>query len=338
MLVRTRSLLSISLVALLGLSAAGGALAESTPATTQDSQQAMQLLERAQQAARTLNYHGTFAHQRDGQMRAFRVTHRYHEGQEQERLEVLSSSPREYLRVDDRVQCVIPQQKLIVTERQQHKRFPALLMDDGHQLGAHYEVVAPERQSWVAGRACQPLSILPKDKHRIRYELCIDDQTGLLLEAQTRDADGAVLEHIAFHQVQIGQAIDDEQLRAAWAVQDWSVVDRELTTIDFRALGWFYREPPGYRAVSELEREFRHDRTVQQVILTDGLATISIFIEPYRPDLSHHQMAGAKQSGSVNLFGKRYGAYWVMVAGEAPAPTVENLAQSIVKTGVLHNR
>ena len=338
MFVRTRSLLSISVVALLGLSFAGSVLAQSTAATVQDPKQAMQLLERAQQAAKTLNYHGTFAHQRDGQMRAFRVTHRYHQGQEQERLEVLSSSPREYLRVNDQVQCVIPQQKLIITERQKHKRFPALLMDDGQQLSAYYEVLAPQRQSWVAGRACQPLSIVPKDKHRVRYELCIDDQTGLLLEAQTRDANGAVLEHMAFNQVQIGQPIADEQLRPAWPVQDWQVVDRELRAIDFRALGWFYREPPGYRAVAELERQFRQGQTVHHLILTDGLGTISIFIEPYRPDLSHHQMAGAKRSGAVNMFGKRYGAYWVMVAGEAPESTVKNLAQSIVKTGVLHNR
>ncbi|HEY7803204.1 MAG TPA: MucB/RseB C-terminal domain-containing protein, partial [Orrella sp.] len=300
--------------------------------------QAMQMLERAQQAAKTLNYEGTFAHQRDGQMSAFTVTHRFSDGQEQERLEVLNSSPREYLRINDRVQCVIAQQRLIVTERQQHERFPAVLMDDGQDLSGHYQMMLSDRLSRVAGRACQPLSIVPKDEHRVRYELCIDEQTGLLLEAQIRDTNGAVLEHMAFHQVQIGHPITDAQLQPAWDVTGWQVVDLQPSQADFQALGWFYREPPGYRPVAELERQFRDGRTVKQLILTDGLATISIFIEPYQSDLSHHQMAGAKSSGAVNLFGKRYGGHWVMVAGEAPAATVENLARSIVKTGVLHNK
>lgn len=342
MVPRARRLLAACLVACAGL--VTGVVAHAQPAkpdadaTAARAAQAMQLLERAQQAAKTLNYAGTFAHQRDGQMSAFRVTHRFSDGQEQERLEVLNSSPREYLRINDRVQCVIAQQRLIVTERQQHERFPAVLMDDGQDLSGHYQMMLPDRLSRVAGRTCQPLSIVPKDEHRVRYELCIDEETGLLLEAQIRDATGAVLEHMAFHQVQIGQPITDVQLQPAWDVTGWQVLDLQPREADFQALGWFYREPPGYRAVAELERQFRDGRTVKQLILTDGLATISIFIEPYRSDLSHHQMTGAKRSGAVNLFGKRYGGHWVMVAGEAPAPTVENLAQSIVKTGVLHNK
>lgn len=299
---------------------------------------APQLLQLVQQAAKTQNYQGTFAHQRNGEMRSFRVTHFAQDGQEHERLEVLSDSPREYLRINDRVQCLIPEQKLIVSEQQRQERFPALLMGSVSDLSQHYDFVLRDRQARVAGRPCHRVSIVPKDSHRSRYELCVDQETGLLLEAQMHDEQGAVLEHIAFTQLQIGMPIDSEALKPAWSTDGWRMVQRQHNNIDLKSQGWFYREPPGYRPVVEIERQFRDGRQVSQLILTDGLATISIFIEPYQQNLSHHQMSGANRSGAVNLYGKRYADYWVMVAGEAPAATVRQLAESIIRTGVLHTR
>lgn len=299
---------------------------------------AQELLQLVQQAAKTQNYQGIFAHQRNGEMRSFRVTHFVENGQEHERLEVLSDSPREYLRVDDRVQCLIPEKKLIVSEQQRQERFPALLMGSVDDLSQHYDFVLRDRKARVAGRNCQRVSIVPKDGHRSRYELCIDHDTGLLLEAQMHDEQGSVLEHIAFTQLQVDVPFDLQALQPAWATDGWRVVQRQHNNIDLKSLGWFYREPPGYRPVVEVERQFRDGRQVSQLILTDGLATISIFIEPYQQNLSHHQMIGANRSGAVNLYGKRHADYWVMVAGEAPAATVRQLAESIVRTGVLHNR
>lgn len=299
---------------------------------------APELLQQVQQAAKTQNYQGIFAHQRNGEMRSFRVTHRFDDGQEFERLEVLSDSPREYLRHNDKVQCLIPDQKLIVSEQQRQERFPALLMGSVNDLSQHYDFVLQERKARVAGRNCHRVSIVPKDEHRSRYELCVDAQTGLLLEAQMHDEQGSVLEHIAFTQLQVGKPIDQAELQPAWATEGWRVVERQNSNIDLKAMGWFYREPPGYRPVIEIERQFRDGRQVSQLILTDGLATISIFIEPYQQNLSHHQMIGASRSGAVNLFGKRHEEYWVMVAGEVPSLTVRELAQSIIRTGALHTK
>lgn len=324
----------IALAVLFLVSVQGAVLAQSSvPA-----QNATDLLQRVQAAAKTQNYQGIFAHQRNGQMRSFRVTHRHSGGEEFERLEVLSDSPREYLRHNDRVQCLIPEQKLIVVEQQRQERFPALLMASAEDLAEFYDFSMGKPNARVAGRDCQRVSIVPKDEHRSRYELCVDQQTGLLLEAQMQDENGSVLEHIAFTQLQIGQPIPDQELMPAWATDGWSTVERAHSDIDLKSLGWFYREPPGYRRVVEIDRQFRDGRQVSQLILTDGLATISIFIEPYQENLSHHQMGGASRSGAVNLYGKRHGSYWVMVAGEAPAATVRQLADSIVQTGVLHTR
>ena len=94
-------------------------------------------------------------------------------------------------------------------------------------------------------------------------------------------------------------------------------------------MGWKYVEPPGYRSIMQLARTFRDGRQVSQVVLSDGLARISIFVEPFQANLSHHQSNGASRSGSVNLYGKRVDDYWVVVVGEVPAQTIKQLAQSI---------
>jgi sigma-E factor negative regulatory protein RseB len=64
-------------------------------------------------------------------------------------------------------------------------------------------------------------------------------------------------------------------------------------------------------------------------VLSDGLATISIFIEPYLSERSEYLPLGAAQSGSVNIYGVRIANYWLTVLGEVPASTLEQLAQSI---------
>jgi sigma-E factor negative regulatory protein RseB len=299
---------------------------------------AIELLQRAQIVAKTSDYQGVFAHQRNGQMRSFRLTHRYIDGEEFERLEVLDNSPREYLRHNGRVLCLIPANKMIVAETQHQERFPAVLMASVDELGTHYELTAQSHMSRVAGRECQRIRIMPKDQHRSQYELCLDHKTGLLLEAQMYDEHGMIVEHIAFTQVQVGKPIAADALEPAWPTHDWKLVERTRRDIDLRSQGWFLREPPGYRSMAEIERQFGDGRRVNQVILTDGLANISIFIEPYQQNLSHHQINGASRSGAVNLYGKQYESYWVMVAGEVPAATIKQVAESIVRSGPLHQR
>lgn len=310
----------------------------SARAASQATSQSIELINAVQQAAKTLNYKGTFAHQRNGEMNSFRVVHRFDQGTEQERVEVLDDSPREYLRVNDRVQCLLPEHKLVVIETQRQERFPALLMSKLDEIGRYYDLSVSSKPQRVAGRSCLNVSIKPKDSHRPHYELCVDQKTGLLLEAQMLDSAGHVLEHMAFTQVDIGGAIEDSALKSEWPTDQWRVVQRTYVPVDLKAQGWFYQMPPGYRPVMQVRQTFAGGREVSQVILTDGLATLSIFIEPYQQNLSQQVLDGASRSGAVNLFGKRLGSFWVVVAGEASAQTVRHLAESVVRTGPLHNR
>jgi len=310
------------------------AQARETDSVVQSASDAKSLLEGIQSAAKRLNYQGVFSQQRDGAVHSFRTTHRFVDDREEEKIEVLDNSPREYLRVNHSVSCLIPEQKLVVNESQRQERFPALLMGELSHFSEFYDVLLAPSPSRVAGRQCLVVDVVPKDNHRPHYQFCADVETGLLLKAQLRQADGRVLEQIAFNQVRIGQSIADVELAPSWTTDGWQQINRKQETIDFRALGWDYQQPPGFDPVMELQRTFRDGRTVHQMILTDGLASVSVFIEPYQQSLSQHQWQGASRSGSINLYGKKVGDYWVVVVGEVPAESIHGLAQSISRRDV----
>lgn len=321
---------SVLLLAIVWMAfSATSAFAQAADLTVKSPSDAKVLLEKIQSAAKRLNYQGVFSQQRDGVVHSFRMTHRFDGKDEVELLEVLDNSPREYWRVNDEVQCLMPEQKVVVVESQRQERFPALLMGELSDFSKFYKVSVGSALGRVAGRHCLMIDIEPKDKHRPRYRLCADESSGLLLKAQLLDREGGVLEQIAFGEVQVGQAISDDVLAPSWSTEGWTRVNRKPTPIDFEALGWGYSQPPGFSPVMQLRRSFSDGREVNQMILTDGLASVSVFIEPYQEELSQHQWQGASRSGSINLYGKRISDSWVVVVGEVPALTIHQLAESI---------
>lgn len=321
-----RFCLAVMVFSVVSLSAAQ---ATTTDAVVQSPTNAKSLLEGIQSAAKRLNYQGVFSQQRDGVVHSFRMTHRFVDDREEERIEVLDNSPREYLRVNHAISCLMPEQKLVVNESQRQERFPALLMGELSHFSEFYDVLVAPTPSRVAGRQCLVVDVVPKDNHRPRYQFCADVETGLLLKAQLLQSDGVVLEQIAFNQVRIGHSIADVELAPSWSTVDWQHINRKQETVDFRALGWDYKQPPGFDPVMQFQQTFSDGRMVNQMILTDGLASVSVFIEPYQQELSQHQWQGASRTGSVNLYGKRVNEFWVVVAGEVPAQSIHSLAQSI---------
>jgi len=315
-----------------GTAASIGTTANSLPTATLSvvsSSPEATLLQQIQKAARHLNYEGVFTFQQGESIESSRMIHLFDGQDEKERIEVLDGPPREYLRRNDEVQSLFPEQKLILREQQRGDRFPGLLVADPTALEAHYQLRTSTELYRVAGRSCRVIEITPRDAHRYGYRLCADSASNLLLKAQTITSDGAVLEQVAFTHVTIGHVITEQALEPAWPITDWSTQHNKQQVIDLGAMGWRVPAPPGYLPTSQLARVFADQRTVNQLVLSDGLATISIFIEPYRAERSEYLSQGAARSGSVNIFGIRIANFWLTVLGEVPATTLELLAQSI---------
>lgn len=287
------------------------------------------LLLQIQQAAHKLNYSGVFAYQQGGAIESSRLTHAFDGKNEIEKLELLDGPAREYLRRNDEVQCLIPEQKTILLEKQRGDRFPGLLLSNTQSIDANYTVRPLPQPLRVAGRTCQLIDVVPRDAARYGYRLCVDTESKLLLKAQTVRADGIVVEQVAFTQIEIVPSIPASLLQPTWSTAGWSVLESVDKTVDLQSLGWRIQPPAGYLPTSQTQQLFADNKLVHQMVLSDGLATISIFIEPYLNERSDYKPLGAAQVGSVNLYGVKIANFWLTVLGEVPASTLEKFAQSI---------
>ena len=61
------------------------------------------------------------------------------------------------------------------------------------------------------------------------------------------------------------------------------------------------------------------------MIFSDGMAAISVFIEPNMEQRSE----GSLQQGAMTIMTKRQGDYWLTVVGEVPASAIRQVMNSI---------
>lgn len=306
--------------------------------TPADRREALSWLKKIQTAAQRLNYSGTFVYQQGNQMRASRITHVHEGGGEVEKLEILDGKPREYIRNDEEVICYAPDQKTAVVEKRvTHDTFPAILNANPSDISAYYDV-KNDAGGRVAGRDCQTIVLDPHDNLRYGYKLWADKSTGLLLRAQTLNDKQEVVEQIAFTQIAIGN-IDRSKVKPSFPnISDWHVENAVMSQA--APSGWTVKAlPPGFKKIREIKRMVSDtpapgpsgsagapsEREVLQLVYSDGLAAISVFIEPG----SRSRTEGSLQQGALNIIGKRQGDFWLTIVGEVPLAAIRQVANSI---------
>lgn len=285
----------------------------------------VELLQKMQQAARSLDYAGVYTYQQGSTVLSTRITHIVDGTGERERVSPLDGVAREYIRHNETTRCLLPDHKVVLVEQREPDRFPALLLDDGARLPAHYEIQVSEAPQRVAGRNCRELTLTPLDAHRYAYHLCADQATGLLLRAQTVGPEG-VLNQIVFNMLEVGKGVESDALRPSWNTQGWEEVEVPLQEVDLAAEGWRIPLPPGYQPLMQVARQMKAGRRVKQLVASDGLSAISVFIEAYADAGGHARDTGLTRKGAISVYRKRMGEHWLTVLGEVPADTVRDLA------------
>ena len=311
-----------------------------TPAAGQESRARtdVQWIQAVRQAAQRVNYHGTVVYQAGGEMRSSRITHLFDGTHSHERIQTLDGKPREYIRrrssANDEVQCLIPEtRRIVIEQRNVEESFPGLSSASPEEILERYTLKLGDVER-VAGIECQMLTLEPKDNARYGYRLWVDRASGLLLRAQTLNERREVIEQIAFTDVRIGERIDRAKLRPSWSTEGWSVERSDYRKADLSQHGWLVPAPAGFRKTREVARRIAGSDAMQAVF-SDGLATVSVFIEP-RSLLSapgsgsQVPLGDALQiHGRTSAFSRRVGDSLVTVVGEVPPSTVRAVAGSV---------
>ena len=297
-------------------------------AQAQGDADAFALLRKIQQATERLAYSGTFVYQQGDRTETSRITRFAGPGGVIEKLEILEGQPREIVRTPDSVRCYLPDSQVVKVERRTDTRaFPDVLPDDLAVLAEHY-ALRRDGRARVAGLECDAVVLVPRDALRYGHRLCADVATGMLLKARIQDAQGHMVEQFTFTQITYG-AVARERVKPRFATQGWRVVETATAPANLSAAGWrIQNDLPGFRKIAEVRRTQREAGSLSQVVYSDGMAAVSVFIESLsgrgdavRPGLSN--------LGAINIVTREVSDHVVTVVGEAPAASLQRIASRV---------
>jgi sigma-E factor negative regulatory protein RseB len=194
-----------------------------------------------------------------------------------------------------------------------------------HALARHYDISLGETHR-IAGYDCQAVVLKPRDNLRYGYRLYADVSTGMLLKAVTLDAAGEQVEQFMFTELRLG-GVTREMVKSRHASRSWRVEDAGAAPAQLA--GWrLSKELPGFEKIAELKRRIGESRSAGQVVYSDGLAAVSVFIEPLE-GRSEPVRTGLASMGAIHIYTREVSNHMVTVVGEAPALSVQRIADAV---------
>ena len=291
-------------------------------------------LVRMNEASRRRAYVGTVVVSTGASMASARIWHVCDGTQPIERVVALTGAPRTTFRRNDEVVTFLPQSMVAVTERRESSGlFPNLLRTGDEAVGQFYQA-RPSGSDRVAGLEADVVLIEPRDRFRFGYRIWSERTSGLVLKLQTLNLDGQVLEQVAFSELQLDAPVSMQKLaRMMDSTEGYRIERIEPAPTTALSEGWAIANPvPGFRSVSCQKRSVasldgRANEAAMQWVFSDGLAIVSLFVQPYDPRRQLHE--GATAVGATHTLTRRNGAWWVTAVGEAPLQTLAGFAKGL---------
>lgn len=299
----------------------------SNPAVAQE--QLWKMVWSSHEQAKSMSYSGLLVTESGTFSQSSRLVHQSKPEGEFELLERLDGQPAKWIRHNDQIQCVIPDRKLILTERRHTAvSFPRVFADrDGSTtLEKFYSIVELPAQR-VAGRTSHVLKLTPKDDLRYQYRLYLDRSTKLLLKSEVYAPNGEVLENVGFKEINFEPTIK-ESLSLVKPGPGWRTSKTEIRPLTEEEA--VYDLPDiafGFKKTDTVCRTKGGTEEIHQTIYSDGLSTVSIFIQQQRPSQSMPQVP--MSHGAVMSKSEAQGAHLVTVLGEVPEKTLDLFLKSV---------
>ena len=295
-------------------------------------------LVRMHEASRKRAYTGTFVVSAGAKTVSAKIWHVCDGTQQMERVESLSGPPRSTFRRNEQVLTKFPEAKVEVAEsRDSLGLFPNLLKASNSDLGEFYQLkrLGNER---IVGLEAEVVQLVPKDKLRYGYRVWSEKRTGLVVQLQTLGLDGRVLEQSAFSELQLDAPVSMVKLsQMMGATQGYRVEHAELQKTAAEAHGWsLSKAVGGYKPVGCYQRplpvqEGAGDTPLGptlQWMFSDGLATVSLFIEPFQAP-RHMREGAADLGGATRIHTRHIDTWWVTAVGEVPAATLNIFSHAL---------
>jgi len=291
----------------------------SLPAFAADADSWMQRLAKAEEQQ---SYQGIFVYERNGNFSSHAVWQLVEGSHSRERLLQLDGPAAEVVLQNGQVRCATAgiASRISSASPWGQRQF------DPESLSKWYgfHLIGESR---VAGRPTVAVAVRPLDQHRYGFELHLDRDTALPLKSLLLDENGQLLERFQFVKFSAG-AVEASEVAGGQDCKPVSL-EAESESVDtaWRS-DWL---PDGFKLLGAVEQSSPgSDSVITRLSYTDGLARVSVFIEP---------LAGAvvedarSQMGPTVAVSKRIltadGDVMVTVVGEIPLGTAERIALSM---------
>jgi sigma-E factor negative regulatory protein RseB len=184
----------------------------------------------------------------------------------------------------------------------------------------------------VAGYVADRVEIVPRDALRFGFRIWAEKKSGLVLKLQTLGEQGAVLEQVAFSELQLGAPVRMEELnRLMKDTRGYHVIKPVVKNTTAEAEGWRLKEEvPGFASRSCRLRPADASSkaaTPLQWVFSDGLASVSLFVETYDP--ARHAEESMSVMGATHSLTRRMGNYWLTALGEVPFETLQRFSMAL---------
>ena len=290
-----------------------------------------QLLAKMNQTLERGNYEGTFVFMHNGTVETMSIVHGYSENGIREKMVSLTGDKREVIRDQDVLTCIWPGEKLVVIETASDNHgIPSSLPNDLDELSIHYKL-SKVGQARIAGHDCTIVKIEPLDEFRYGHKLCIEKEQGMVLESKTFDTQGNTIENMMFTSFRMRDSAPENLFEPSVHLNDytWKTASVELNGELKPDQAWKIENlPPGFSLRSVTRRLMSaSNNPVQHMVLTDGLASVSVFIS--KVDDPDHMYRGAHNKGVINAYARDLNQHQITVVGEVPEGTVKMIGSSI---------
>jgi sigma-E factor negative regulatory protein RseB len=279
---------------------------------------ALSLLDKMSRSLRQTNYHGVVMLQRDGDMQVMQVSHMVSDGKSSERLAELTGRGAQVQRSAHPLACIHPGHRLLRSEE--------LLPGESCGIAMHYRLAVTPGER-VAGREVIRIMVDPRDMYRFGYVVDLDEETGMMLKAQTIGHGRKVLETMQFAHIVYSDDLPefsraDVVHKAQHVVCDSQSAPAQYPITRAWNIGWL---PRGFTATEP------STGTSDRRTYTDGFSVFSVFLE----ELNVAVRAGeglVKRGGTTSYTRGMHideQPVLVTVIGEVPANTARMVADSL---------
>lgn len=302
------------------------------PASELGAQDAKVWLKQMSEAMRSQNYTGTFVYINNDKVEAMQIEHRNSSEGISERLYSLNGAAREIVRHNSIVTCIWPDTRSVMVDKVgQKNHFPIKLPENPAELEKHY-IISLKDEDRIADHRCKIIDITPRDEYRYGYRMCVDIDSHLMVKSTVLDERGKPIEHVMFTDLKVSQNDANEALKPLFLGEDFKYsTQEEVEAPEGISGGSPMRSgkfPAGFMMIKmHRKRVEGENKVVDHMIYSDGMATVSVFIEKHDGD--RKMLKGNSRMGAVHAFGRHLEDYHVTVVGEVPAKTVDMIGSSI---------